>query len=193
MKRNRKNFHCNFRAPDREWFDVWLRFKEKTRGLGLDICYVALSLCRIWLEEKRSEDSAFELKSKQIVFLTQTNNFNYNVQRPRRVPDCSKNYSKCTICSKAFSAYILITAKDLDREFCFRDFPELEHGYFRKLILQLRQKGKVLAMHPRALPAFYILPDWRDRYQTMTENNIVTPEALSNSKRVCIAGDQNVA
>jgi hypothetical protein len=179
LAKPRENFHCNFRAPDQEWFDIWLEFKSRTKDLGLDICFVALNLCRAWLDSQRDADSALMLNSiKQIVYLNQTNTFNYNVDRPRRErqqQDCSKNYGKCTLCSRAFSAYVLVTARDLNREFCFRDFSEINHDFFRKLILGLRRGNKVLAMKPRALPQFYILPEWKDRYPTMAENNRVKP------------------
>ena len=159
---------------------MWLQFKEKTAELGLDICFVALGLFRIWLDWQKGTESASELiPPKQIVFISQTNTFNYNVQRPRREPiqsNCSKNYQKCTLCTKAFSAYIIVTAQELDREFCFRDFPEMDHGLIRKLLLKLKVKLKVLPMTPRSLPAFYILPEWRNRYHTMSENNRMKPK-----------------
>jgi hypothetical protein len=187
MVKRRENFHCNFRAPDQEWFDIWREFKNRTKDLGLDICFVALNLCRAWLDSQREADSALTLNSiKQIVYLNQTNTFNYNVGRPRRErqqQDCSKNYNKCTLCSRAFSAYVLVTAQELDREFCFRDFSEINHDYFRKIILRLRLRGKVLAMKPRALPEFYILPEWKDRYATMAENNRVKPKVTAAENR----------
>ena len=180
MTQTRQNFHCNFRAPDKEWFDVWLQFKEKTKELGLDICFVALNLCRAWLEWQKDTDSVFELSPpKQIVFLSQSNTFNYNVQRPRREPiqsNCSKNYHKCTLCSKAFCAYIIINALEMNRAFCFRDFPEINHGLFRKLILFLKGEGRILPMKPRSLPEFYILSEWKNRYSNMSENNRVKPK-----------------
>jgi hypothetical protein len=167
----RQNLHCNFRAPNEEWFEVWLELKEKTKAGGLDICFVVLNLCRAWLKAQKDAESIYTVSGmRQIVFLTQTNNFNYNVAKPRPErfrANCSKEYPKCTICSKAFGAYVLVTAKAIDREFCFRDFPELNHDYFRKIILQLKREGKLLAMKPRALPGFYILPEWKDRYPTM--------------------------
>jgi hypothetical protein len=163
---------------------VWQQFKDKTKALGTDICSVVLNLCRSWLESQKEMEKSHGLYSaQQIIFLQQKNYFNYNVQRPRRErkSNCSKSYRKCTLCSKAFCAYILIAAKELDREFCFRDFTELEHGYFRKLIHQLREDGSVLAMKPRSLPEFYILAEWKDRYPTMSENNRVKPELTDDS------------
>jgi hypothetical protein len=188
MGKARQNFHCNFRAPDEEWFEVWLEFKKITKILGLDICFVVLSLCRVWLESQKEGVSTCQLKTAtQIIFLTQTNTFNYNVKKPRRERfqlDCSKSLPKCTLCSRAFGAYIIVNARELDREFCFRDFPEIDHGFFRKLILRLRQKGEVITMKPRTLPEFYILPEWRDRYHTMSENNIVKPKFSGNAAEI---------
>lgn len=176
------NFHCNFRAPSKEWFQVWLELKNKTKASGLDICFVVLSLCRAWLESQKDVSSINQLNTtSQIIYITQKNTFNYNVQRPRREKfqmNCAKNERKCTLCSRAFEAYIIVIARELDREFCFRDFPEIGHDFFRKLILHLRGKSKVIAMKPRALPQFYILSEWKNRYPSMTEkaeNNRVTP------------------
>jgi len=183
MEKPRLNFHCNFRAPTNEWFQVWLELKNQTKALGLDICFVVLSLCRVWLESQKEIESINQINaSKQIIYITQKNTFNYNVQRPRRdkvQANCSKSGRKCTLCSKAFEAYIIVVARELNREFCFRDFPEIGHDFFRKLILNLRLKGEVMGMKPRALPQFYVLPEWKDRYPSMnekTENNRVTPK-----------------
>jgi len=70
-----------------------------------------------------------------------------------------------------------MVAREINIEFCFRDFPEINHGVFRKLILKLREEGRVLAMKPRSLPEFYILPEWVDRYPSMSGNNIVKPKS----------------
>ncbi len=117
MDRNRKNFHCNFRAPDEEWFRIWLEFKERTKTSGLDICFVALSLIRAWLESLKGASSNCQLNTAgQVILISQTNTFNYNVQKPRRdrlKTDCSKNQSKCTLCSRAFQAYIVMVRKGI--------------------------------------------------------------------------------
>lgn len=184
VNRPRLNFHCNFRAPDREWFQVWLEFKEFTKTRGLDICFVVLALCRAWLKALKDGESSCQITTNsQIVFLYQANSFNYNVQKPRRERfqmDCSKNLPKCTLCSRAFQAYIVEKARGLDRSFSFMDFPEINHDLFRKLILELRNRQKIIALKPRTNPQFYILPEWKNRYPTMTENNTVKPKFTGN-------------
>jgi hypothetical protein len=182
LTKPRHNYHCNFRAPDQEWFEVWLKFKTITKAVGLDICFVMLSLCRAWIESQNKGNTQSPQvihTANQVIVLKQTNIFNYNVQKPRRERNvnCSKNYNKCTLCSRTFEAYILVNARILDREFCFRDFPEIHHDFFRKRILNLRNNGSVLAMKPRSLPEFYILKEWENRYPTMSENNIVKPKS----------------
>jgi hypothetical protein len=83
---------------------------------------------------------------------------------------------KCTICSMAFRAYIMEKARELNIAFSFMDFPEINHDLFRKLILELRTRQKILALKPRTNPRFYILHEWKDRYPTMSENNRVKPK-----------------
>jgi hypothetical protein len=179
MNRERPNFHCNFRAPGKEWFLIWLEMKEATKARGLDICFVVLSLCRAWLEALKKGQSGCRIElDSHIVFIHQSNMFNYNVQKPRReryLRDCSKNLQKCTICSRAFQAYIMEKARDLDRAFSFMDFTEINHDLFRKLILEPKKRQKIVALEPRTNPQFYILHEWKDRYPTMSENNRVKP------------------
>jgi hypothetical protein len=56
------------------------------------------------------------------------------------------------------------------------DFIEINHDIFRKLILELKNRQKIITMEPRTNPQFYILNEWRDRYPTMSENNRVKPK-----------------
>ena len=186
MSRQRLNFHCNFRAPNKDWFLIWLELKETTKARGLDICYVVLSLCRAWLEALRKGQSTCQINAdSQIVFLHQANTFNYNVQKPRRErfqKDCSKNLRKCTLCSMVFRAYITEKARELDRAFSFMDFTEINHDLFRKLILELKKRQKLLSLEPRTNPQFYILPEWKERYPAMSENNRVKPQSKFNDE-----------
>jgi hypothetical protein len=180
MIRPRQNFHCNFRAPNKKWFQVWLELKEATKTMGLDICFVVLTLCRAWLKALKEGNSSCQLETKsQMIFLCQANTFNYNVQKPRRERfqrDCSKNLPKCTLCSKAFQAYIIDKVRDLNRSFSFKDFLEINHDLFRKLILELRNRHKILPLTPRTNPEFYILAEWKPRYPSMNGNNTVKPK-----------------
>jgi hypothetical protein len=181
MEPNRKNYICNIRAPDKEWYQVWLDFKEEVKNLGLDNCFVALTLFKAWLKARKNTISVSQINTaSQIILIYQTNAFNYNVEKPRRErfqPDCSPNLPKCTICSKAFQAYIIEKARELNRSFSFKDYPEINHDLFRKLILELKKRGKVLPLSSRTNPRFFILTGWKDRYPSMTENTTVKPNS----------------
>jgi hypothetical protein len=184
MVTDRKNYFCNFRAPNRDWYQVWLDFKEATKSQGLDNCFVVLALCKAWLKARKETISVSQINTAtQIILIYQTNAFNYNVEKPRRerfLLDCSPKLRKCTTCSKAFQAYIVETARELNRSFSFKDFPEINHDLFRKLILELRKRHKILALKPRTNPRFFILREWQSQYPTLTENNTVKPEFTAN-------------
>jgi len=186
MSQQRQNLFCNFRAPNQEWHQVWLDLKEETKSQGLDICYVVLSLCRTWLKAQKEVQATCQIKTNsQVITIYQTNTFNYNVQKPRRERfqiDCSKNKPKCTLCSRAFQAYITEKARELDMSFSFKDFPEINHDLFRKLILELKKRRKILALKPRTNQRLYILTEWRSRYSTMNENNTVKPRFTGESE-----------
>jgi hypothetical protein len=104
------------------------------------------------------------------------------LRRERFKLDCSPNLPKCTICSRAFQAYIIEKARELNRSFSFKDYPEINHDLFRKLILMLKKSGRVLPMKLRTNPRFFILTEWKDRYPTMTENNRVKPKFPSDEE-----------
>ena len=48
---------------------------------------------------------------------------------------------------------------DLTREFSYRDFLEIKHDAFRRIILRLRRKGKIVANPQRTVPRFYFLAE----------------------------------
>src|SRR3972149_6374053 len=126
MGTNRKNYICNIRAPDQEWYQVWLDLKEETKSLGLDNCFVALTLFKAWVKARKDTISVSKINTaSQIILIYQTNAFNYNVEKPMRERfqlDCSANLPKCTICSKAFQAYITATARERERYRSFNAF-----------------------------------------------------------------------
>lgn len=180
----RRNLICNFRAPNQEHHQIWLDFKEAVRSRGLDICFVTLSLCRAWLKGLERADTSQITTPIQVINLQQQNTFVYSVQKPRREPLellCSRKVSSRTIISRLFQAYIMEEARDLQHSFCFRDFPELGHSLFRKCILKLKNKEKILPLKPRTNPRFYILREWLPFYPTMKENNRVKPRFTSGS------------
>jgi hypothetical protein len=106
-------------------------------------------------------EGAAEIRNgKQVVNIQQNNVFQYQVSKPRREPyDLSytkKEYQK-TISSVLFEAYVLNKARDLTREFSYRDFLEIKNDAFRRIILSLRRKSKIVANPQHTLPRFYFL------------------------------------
>lgn len=183
----RQNLICNFRAPDQEHYQIWSDFKEAVRSRGLDICFVTLALCQAWLKgiEGSREPSQIATPS-QVINLQQQNTFVYSVQKPRRQPPkliCPRKAYSRTVTSMAFQAYVTEKARDLQRSFSFRDYLELGHDFFRKCILKLKRRDKIIPLLPRTNPRYYILPEWRNKYPTMLGNNGVKPGFTRGSRR----------
>jgi hypothetical protein len=61
-------------------------------------------------------------------------------------------------------AYIMEKARDLQRSFSFTDFQELGRDLFRKSILELKNRKKIIALKPRTNPQVYTLTEWGSRY-----------------------------
>lgn len=183
----RRNYICNFRAPDLEHYQVWLDFKEAARSLGLDICYLILTLCQAWLKANEGTKEATKVSTAtQVINVQMQNTFVYNVQKPRREsPEliCSRKEYSRTLRSLVFQAYVMEKARDLQQSFSFRDYPELGHSLFRKCILRLKKRGKILPLQPRTNPRFYILREWVPDYPTMKANNRVKPRFTRDSTR----------
>jgi hypothetical protein len=178
-KSRRKNFLCNFRAPNKEQHNLWLKFKKETRKRGLTNCYVVLSLCNAWMTALEGSGEINKIgTATQIINIQMQNSFVYNTQKRRRIPPtfCTKQGNSRTITRRAWQAYILEEARELDRSFSFLDFPEIDHNYFRKHILELKNRNKILPLVPRSNPRFYILKEWLPRYPSKFRNNIVKPK-----------------
>jgi len=181
----RQNYICNFRAPNPEYFQIWLDFKEAARSRGLDICYLILNLCQAWLKALEASTATYQIATPtQVINLQQQNTFVYSVQKPRRESlelICSQKGYAHTLRSLVFQAYVMEKARDLQQSFSFRDFPELGHNLFRKCILELKKRGKILPLQPRTNPRFHILREWIPDYPTMEENNRVKPRFTRDS------------
>ena len=194
----RTNWVCNFRAPNKEKYNLWLKFKEETRKRGLTNCFVVLSLCNAWMTALEGSEEIIKIgTATQIINIQMQNSFVYNTQKPRRIPplSCAKQSISRTITSRAWQAYILEEARELDRSFSFLDFTELGHNYFRKLILELKNRNKILPLEPRSNPRFYILKERLPRYPCMFGNNIVkpkfTPELIQPKEQHNLLGEEN--
>jgi hypothetical protein len=151
---------CNFRAPSLKEYGEWQEFKRYIKSQGLDICRVTIGLANAFMAGAKGS-SAVQNQS-MTVNIQMNNQFLYQVHKPRREPyslDCVKSEFRRTIGSVLFEAYVLNKARELTREFSYRDFLELRHDAFRRIILRLKRKGKIMANPQRTVPRFYFLAE----------------------------------
>jgi hypothetical protein len=157
-----KNLICNFRAPNEEEFLRWKAYVQWAKENGMDVCHLTLSLTDAFM---RGVEGAAQVQTgKQVVNIQQNNVFQYQVQKPRREPyslECVREEFQRTISSVLFEAYVLNKAREITREFSYRDFLELKHDAFRRIVLRLKRKGKVLPSSQRSHPQFYSLTEKR--------------------------------
>jgi len=160
-----KNLICNFRAPNLTEFQRWKSYVQWAKDNGQDVCHLTLSLTNSFM--KGVEGAAQVRSGQQVVNIQQNNVFQYQVSKPRREPydlSCVKKEYQRTISSVLFEAYVLNKARDLTREFSYRDFLEIKHDAFRRIVLRLRRKGKIVANPQRTLPRFYFLTERVEEY-----------------------------
>lgn len=160
-----KNLICNFRVPNLQQYQRWKAYVQWAKDKGMDVCHVTLSLIDAFM--KGTECTAEVRTGKQIINIQQNNVFQYQVSKPRREPydlSCVKREYQKTISSVLFEAYVLNKARELTREFSYRDFLELKHDAFRRIILRLRRKGKIVANPQRTVPRFYFLAERVNEY-----------------------------
>ena len=153
-----KNLICNFRAPNLWHYQRWKEYVQWAKDNGMDVCHVTLSLVDAFM--KGTEEVAQVRTGKQVINIQQNNVFQYQVSKPRREPydlSCVKKEYQRTFSSLLLEAYILNKARELTREFSYRDFLELKHDAFRRIILHLKRKGKIIANPQRTVPRFYFL------------------------------------
>ena len=160
-----KNLICNFRAPSLQQFQRWKAYVQWAKDNGMDVCHLTLSLTDSFM--KGIEGASQVRNGQQVVNIQQNNVFQYQVSKPRREPyslSCVRKEFQKTISSVLFEAYVLNKARDLTREFSYRDFLELKHDAFRRIILRLRRKGKIVANPQRTVPRFYFLAERISEY-----------------------------
>ena len=170
VKTEPKNLLCNFRAPDLAHFEIWQEYKKWCQDHGLDNCHLVLSWCDAHLKAMKGIPSKTSIITPEQI-INQQNQFNlyYQVQKPRREPiqmNCAKPGFQRTINSMAYEAYVMERARALNRSFSFRDFMELGHNSFRKIILRLKKKGKIVPLPQRTNPRFYVLAERLEDYPT---------------------------
>ena len=126
----------------------------------MDVCHLTLSLTDSFM--KGIGGAAQVRDGGQVVNIQQNNVLQYQVSKPRREPyelSCVRSEFQRTISSVLFEAYVLNKARELTREFSYRDFLELKHDAFRRIVLRLRRKGKIVANPQRTMPRFYFLAE----------------------------------
>jgi hypothetical protein len=156
----KKNLICNFRAPNEQLFQRWKAYGEWVKENGLDICRVTLGLADSFM--KGIEETTTIKSTSQVINIQQNNQFLYQVSKPRREPYnliCVKSEFRRTFSSVLFEAYVMEKAREINREFSYRDFLELKHDAFRRIVLRLKRKGKVMANPLRTVPRFYMLAE----------------------------------
>ena len=161
-----KQLICNFKAPSLKEYDEWQEFKRYVKSQGLDICRVTIGLTKAFMAGVKG--SAAVNGKGQIVNIQMNNQFLYQVQKPRREPyslDCVKSQFRRTFSSVLFEAYVLHKAREMRREFSFRDFLELEQPAFHRIVRRLRRKGKIMANPQITKPRFYFLTENLANYQ----------------------------
>jgi hypothetical protein len=157
---------CNFKAPSLKEYNEWQEFKRYVKSQGLDICRVTIGLNSAFIAGVKG--SAAVRGQGQTVNIQMNNQFLYQVQKPRREPyslDCVKSQFRRTFRSVLFEAYVLHKAREMRREFSFRDFLELEQLAFHRIVRRLKRKGKIMANPQRTKPRFYFLTENLADYQ----------------------------
>jgi hypothetical protein len=160
-----KNLICNFRAPNLQEYQRWKAYVQWAKDNGMDVCHLTFSLTDSFM--KGIGGAAQVRNGKQVVNIQQNNVFQYQVSKPRREPydlSCVRKEYQKTISSVLFEAYVLNKARDLTREFSYRDFLELKHDAFRRIIVRLKRKGKIVANPQRTVPRFYFLSERVNEY-----------------------------
>ena len=161
MKPERRNLICNFRAPTIQEFEKHKEFIKEVKRDGLDACRVLLAFEDAYLAQKKGLKGNIQFQTPQAVTNIQMNNtFQYQVMKPRREPyslDCVKPEFRRTFSSVLFEAYVLQKGQRIGMEFSFRDFLEIEHSSFRRIVARLRKKRLVVANPSRTNPRFYML------------------------------------
>ena len=149
------------RARTMEQHRQLLRYKWWCEDSGVDICHLIVSHAQADIAGF-DEIEPFIKTGLNIINLQQQNNFISQVARLRRSPDpgvlnSSNRGIPGTTYRLAFEDHVLPRALRLSRSFCFRDFPNLTHNHFKKIILRLKKKEYIVAQNPRTCPRLYIV------------------------------------
>jgi hypothetical protein len=152
---------CNFRAPSLKEFGEWQEYKQYVKDQGLDVCRVTIGLTNAFMSGVKG--AAKVTGQEQNVQIQMNNQFLYQVSKPRREPfslSCVKPEFRRTFSSILFESYVLDKARrKIKGEFSYRDFLELNHQSFRRIIIRLKRKGLVMGIPERTVPMMYLLAE----------------------------------
>ena len=165
VKEKRQQRVTSIRLPDDEdSILLWNRFVDIVKEDGQDVCRVVYGLAQAYVAQHDAVKEAIKLYPNfQTINLTQHNSFGYTVStKMRRIPYDNRVFfssMRKTMMSVVLDAYILYKAEHVlpKPEFTYRDFMEIEHGAFRRIIRRLIQKGSVLRSPLRTYPQCYSL------------------------------------
>lgn len=158
-QKEQKNLICNFRAPSLDQYQRWREFVGWAKENGMDVCHLTLSLVDAFMSGVESPELRLP---QQTITIQMHNRFLYQVQHSHREPhslECVKPEFRRTFSSILFEAYVVDKAGHLGGEFCFRDFLELKHSSFRRIVQRLKRKGRIIQNPQRSLPQMYLLTE----------------------------------
>lgn len=173
----KRNLICNFRAQTEQDWEDWKWFVQWCKQSGITTCKPLIAFIRSFRRSMEGLIEGLEKKGKReilnafplIIALDQQNTFVYSIEKPRRQkPDLlffRNNFRTATIPLRMRLSYVLEKARYYhkcgQRTFCFRDFAEIKHSHFRKIILRLKRNGDIIPLEPRTCPRFYRIVDPR--------------------------------
>lgn len=165
---------CNFRTQTLDDWQDWQWFKHFCHANGITTCRPLIAFIRSFRRGMDGLKEGLERKQKRevlnafplIIALEQQNTFVYSVEKPRRQPTSEQlffkdNFRTATMSTRLRFSYILEKSQHLfkhgQKSFCFKDFAEIKHHHFRKLMVRLRKSGHIVTVEPRTCPRFYML------------------------------------
>lgn len=184
----RQNLICNFRAPTLEDYQKHKAFVIRVKHDGLDACRVLIAFEDAYLTSKKGSPGEMKFQTPTAVTNIQMNNtFQYQVIKPRREPyslDCVKPEFRRTFSSVLFEFYVLQKASRINMEFSFRDFLELDHASFRRIVARLLRKGEIVKNPLRTNPQYYYLTKKLIESENTTVKPMFREGALGCSREV---------
>ncbi len=149
-----------FRPATADAYRENLRLRWLSKDTGSDTCFLYSMYAQSFnaFHDGVNAKDPKALLGANIFNIQQNNQFNYMPQVPRREPlNISNRAISGTVISRALERYILLGALSMPHTFCLRDFSELSHNCFKKVIQRLKRQGLIESMEPRTNPRFYRL------------------------------------